>query len=542
MRKLLVFYLTITLLFLYIDSSAQAPNYLWAEKSGAINGITVAAVTVDSNQNIYITGFFARTVNIGGTLLDAGAGSGMFIVKYDTNGNVVWAKKAVGNDRIVSTTIAVDNAGSVYVGGSFSAASFTMNSVTLTNSTASTAFQDGFAMKFDANGTAIWGKSYGVSSGNDIVYDLIADSSGSIFVVGGRHNSVTNSRNLFVRKVTASGGGNLWFSEVSGSGFDFATDVTVDNSGNVYVTGIYESSSLTFGSTTLTNAGNYDMFVTKFASSGDVLWSKSIGNINNVVSEGIDVDSNGNLYLFGYFNSPTLTIGTTILNNIGSALSTYFVSKFDSSGNAIWAVRPNGGATTSSGANMQVDSEGNCFITGVYTTANMVFGATNLSNSGGRDIFLARYNTNGTAIWAKSIGSSVDDFAQDIALGPNGNCHVVGNFFNSLTFGVTVLNNQSSNPDNLDYFLTKLDNTTLSLPETDITNDQFKLHPNPTRDYFELSAVIAIEKVEVYNTIGQLVKSFLAQTQYNVSDLKRGRYFVKVISAQATEMKSVLIE
>lgn len=215
MKKILYSILVLTLLVLTQEIYAQAPNFVWAKKSGSVNGISISAVTVDDNGNSYITGTFNRVVSIGGTLLDAGTGSGMFLAKYDANGNVLWAKKAVGNDSILSRAIALDASGNIYVGGSFYAATFTINSVTLTNSDTSTTFQDAFVIKFDSNGTAIWGDKYFSSNfGNDIVFDLAIDGSNNVILVGGNHDTVTNSRNMFIEKVSAQGF-FMWYKSVS---------------------------------------------------------------------------------------------------------------------------------------------------------------------------------------------------------------------------------------------------------------------------------------------------------------------------------------
>lgn len=324
---------------------------------------------------------------------------------------------------------------------------------------------------------------------------------------------------------------------------EYANTVAVDTNGNVFVAGVYNSPNITFGTTTLTNVGGYDMFFVKYSDVGDLLWAKSVNNTNDVFPEGMEVDSNGNLHMMGYFNSSSVTFGTSVLNNAASGAYSYFITKFDPSGNLLWAVRPNGSSTNVGGGNLAIDTSGNIFIIGRFTSVNMIIGSTTLTNAGGQDIFTARYNADGTASWAKTIGSSGDDYSADIALGPNGNCHVAGNFLSdSLTFGTTVLTNQGNDSTFTEYFLTKLDNTNLSVDQMTLNTINIQLYPNPVHRQFELSTVAPIQKVEVYSMLGQLVKSFNQQNQYDVSDLKKGSYIVKVSAEDSSESKIILID
>ena len=77
----------------------------------------------------------------------------------------------------------------------------------------------------------------------------------------------------------------LWAKPGAGSDYDWGSSVTADASGNVIATGYFSSATISFGSVTLTNSGfpvsSSDIFVVKYSPSGNVLWAKSIGGINN---------------------------------------------------------------------------------------------------------------------------------------------------------------------------------------------------------------------------------------------------------------------
>ena len=121
-----------------------------------------------------------------------------------------------------------------------------------------------------------------------------------------------------------------------GTYYDYGRSIAVDANGNSYVTGYFYSSTITFGLTTLTNSGVYsDIFVVKYDSSGNVVWAKNTGGTNEDKGYGIAVDAIGNSYVTGWFSSSTITFGSTTLTNSGS--DDIFVVKYDSSGNVMRA-------------------------------------------------------------------------------------------------------------------------------------------------------------------------------------------------------------
>ena len=113
-----------------------------------------------------------------------------------------------------------------------------------------------------------------------------------------------------------------WAKSAGESSNDEATSVAVDLFGNTYVTGWFDSPSITFGLTTLTNVGAYDVFVVKYNSSGNVLWAKSAGGTSYDAASSIAVDAVGNVYVAGYFTSPTITFDNDSLCVAASGGST----------------------------------------------------------------------------------------------------------------------------------------------------------------------------------------------------------------------------
>lgn len=231
---------------------------------------------------------------------------------------------------------------------------------------------------------------------------------------------------------------------------DNGSSVATDNSGNVYTTGYFFGSNFTFSSTTLINAGNYDAYITKHDFSGNFLWARSIGGAFDDVANAIVCDNAGNVFVTGYYTSSTLTIGAFTLTNMGGTDA--FVAKFDPNGNVMWA--------RNFGDNMieepyGIASDGNnIFVTGQFQSNIINFGTGTLTCNGGGDVFTAKYDNNGNEIWAKGFGDTGLDIGYDIAVTPANDIYVTGSFRSTnLAFGTYSLTNMGGS----DYFIIRYD-------------------------------------------------------------------------------------
>jgi len=244
-----------------------------------------------------------------------------------------------------------------------------------------------------------------------------------------------------------SGNGSTWSAQ------DFTNSVSTDVNGNVFATGQYYGSSITFGSITLIGAGGLDAFIIKYDANGNVLWAKSVGGIADDYGFSVSTDANGNVFVAGLFESPTITFGSIVLTNTSSANDDMFIVKYDSNGNVLWAKSGSAGSN-SEGTSVSTDSNGNVFLTGMFNSSNISFGSTTLTNAGGFDLFITKYDANGNVLWVKSAGGSSDDDSWSVSTDKNGNVFVAGDFFSPiLSVGTTTLTNAGWN----DIFIAKYD-------------------------------------------------------------------------------------
>lgn len=165
-------------------------NVIWAKRDSTNCpncNTSVSAITTDISGNIYVTGSYAGTVSFGAvTLNQGGVGGNTFIVKYDANGTVLWAKSAIPNSKFSSSggnSITTDNAKNCYVAGSF-ADTILLGSFILISPPGIT---NGFLAKLDSSGQVLWLKNFTVMHTSNYfnIYSVVYNSHNTIFTSGG---------------------------------------------------------------------------------------------------------------------------------------------------------------------------------------------------------------------------------------------------------------------------------------------------------------------------------------------------------------------
>ena len=251
----------------------------------------------------------------------------------------------------------------------------------------------------------------------------------------------------------------LWAKAAGGTNYDDANSVATDANGNVYVTGYFQSPTITFGTTTLTNAGGFDIFIVKYDANGNALWAKSAGGVNDDVGNSITTDANGDVLVTGYFYSPSVTFGSATLNNTSPNSNDIFVLKYDPSGNVLWA-KSEGGTYYDYGKSVSTDANGNVLVTGNFSSSTISFGSHQLTNTSmfGWDVFVVKYDASGNALWAKGGIGSGGEYASGVSTDATGNVFISGYFYGpSITFGSTTLPNSGSPNMDSDIFVVKYD-------------------------------------------------------------------------------------
>jgi len=217
-----------------------------------------------------------------------------------------------------------------------------------------------------------------------------------------------------------------WAKGITGTDGGYA--VTTDHFANVYVTGRFSGSTFTFGLQTFTNRGNFtDIYVAKFDSSGSILWVKSAGSNDMDVSKAIATDTSGNVYVAGTFESQMMVFGTdTLRNPVGDPR--IFILKYDAAGNELHGFCESSGSSDDP-SGIACDKSGNLYLTGELMTSDITFGSMTVHNIAvGQDVFLFKFDGNGTPLWAAGIRGDNYDFSTGLAVDKDANVIVSGYF------------------------------------------------------------------------------------------------------------------
>ena len=361
--------------------------YSWAKSFGDTSSDYPYGVAVDSSGNVYIAGYFYKTIDFGGGPLTAnGTSTDLYVASFTPDGTHRWSKVFGNTSSDYSYGIAVDKSDNVYITGYF------YNSVDFGGGTlTSNGSGDIYIASFTSKGTHRWSKSFG-STSSDYGYGVTTDASGNVYITGYFYNTVDfggggltskGSYDAFVASFTSTGT-HRWSKSYGGSSSDYGYDIAVDASSNVYVTGRFYN-DVDFGGGTITNKGGGDLYIVSYTSTGTHRWSKGFGGTSSDYGYGIGVDGSGNVYVTGYYYN-TVDFGGGQLTANGSY--DMYIASFTSTGTYRWA-RSHGSTSSDLGRDVVVDASGNVYVAGYfYNTAD--FGGGEMTSNGSYDIFLLK--------------------------------------------------------------------------------------------------------------------------------------------------------
>lgn len=224
-----------------------------------------------------------------------------------------------------------------------------------------------------------------------------------------------------------------WVQHAGDSYYELANAITYSNNGHLIVTGTFSSSSITIGSTPLTNASlnNYsDFFIAEYDTAGNVIWARAFGGMLADDAYDVTTDPSGNIYVTGSFTSWPLIVGTDTLycTDASGDSADVFIAAFDASGNPLWAKSATGMGHEDAHS-IAADTGGNIYITGEFDSDTVRFGGQFLVNAApgnSYDAFLVKYNSAGNVQWATSIGGTDYEFSKGVTVLPGDNIVIAG--------------------------------------------------------------------------------------------------------------------
>lgn len=418
-----------------VNAYAQIHDWGWAKAGGGFGTDYAEAHITDNLGNTYVTGSFSGTAQFGQTTLISSGGEDIVIAKLDSSGSWVWAVQAGGNDFDTGLFLYLDFVGNVYVSGVFSVdASYGNTQLT------SQGGADVFIAKLSSDGIWEWAIQVG-GIGNEGSPSICVDNEGNLFVIGSFESIVTFGDHLlssvglsdiYIAKLSNNGSW-LWAVSAGGSGADIGYKIVLDVSSNIFITGKYYY-SVQFGNNVLTSTGDSDTFVAKLDSNGNWLWANTAGGEYSIDrATGLAIDSQGSIYIIGRF-SDSATFGYITLPGYGNF--DIYVAKLSNNGTWLWAVQA-GGYGDDTGYDIAVGSDDTVFITGVFES-QAHFGHTSLSSFGTRDVIISALNSNGNWLWTMQGGGSANDYSRYISTDANGGIWISGYITGTANFGNAI--------------------------------------------------------------------------------------------------------
>ncbi len=392
-NRLMKYTLTAIILLwgLLFTNYADGQGWQWAKANtkGSVDGWSVAT---DRVGNVFVGGVRTGNYNpvFDGVELP---GHGVYatdyqclVAKYDNNGHFQWVRGTEdGSASLIG--IASDPAGNVFMFGYFSTPSIRLGAVTLTNAYDLDAQY--FIAKYDPLGNLLWAKK----DGNTQRYFTLIGSIGLILGTGG---------------IAADDAGNVYISA------------------NFHKPAITIG---TYTLTNSDPSGNTDdIFIAKYDPTGNVEWAKSVGGTRNDDAYALTVTPAGDIYIAGDFNSPSVSFGTSVITDAVAA-QVAFIARFDASGTPLWATA-SGGTGLEYACGLAADASGNVYLTGGFKDNSIAFSGTSLSLPfpGKPALYLVKFDPANNISWFKTIGSPTggDAYGYAVATSVCGDVWVCG--------------------------------------------------------------------------------------------------------------------
>lgn len=372
--------LTIIMLFALIIcnvSSAAETNYTTFpnETSGA------NAIILDSQGNVYITGQTSNTnftVTEGAYKSNTSGGGDIFVSKYTSNGTLIYSTFFGGTNSDYGSGITLDSQGNIYISGR----------------TQSTDFP--------------------TTPG---AYQTVLKGEGDLFIV---KLSADGSELLYS---TYLGGSST---STSGQYIEKEARIAIDSADNIYITG--QTSSADFPTTGITPPRSIDTFLSKFDSNWNLVYSIFLGGSSGETPYGIVIDSQDNIWITGQTSSSNFPTTPDAYKKTLSAIDA-FISKFNPNGTLIYSSYFGGSSVEYGSYAITIDSADNIYITGQTQSSGLATPGAYKTSRNGADAYVAKFNSSGSLIYCTYFGGSSSDDPRAITVDDLGNVYIAGMTF-----------------------------------------------------------------------------------------------------------------
>jgi hypothetical protein len=478
-------------------------SLVWVRTAGGVLGDYAHAMTTDRTNYIYVAGEIEgtnTTITFPGSTqtLTCVADNDIFLAKYDMNGNLIWAKSAGGGGGEKALGVTYDNAGNVYICGNYKD-NFTYEGTPMVASFSGE--RDIFIAKYNSSGVFQWVKTAG-SVGRDEALDIECNAAGEVYVCGMHHNNA-----------------------------------------------VFGSTTLPTASTP---SGHYmNAYIAKYASDGTLLWVKSDGSEYDDVAWDMTIDNSGKVYVAGEFNAYAIFGTQPALTTFGEADA--YVACYDASGNVSWVTQAGGTAIDrirgigTDGTNLYVTGQFGTLSGGPAAT----FGSSSFTAVDSSDVFISGLNNSGSFLWTKTIGGIADSLellgyesGNAICTDGTNTVYVTGALLNGGTLGSITLDDYKRT----DAFITRL--TVVVGVEELASENSLKVFPNPGTGNFLIDLKDIKSQtmdLRVYNYLGTLVEQKNTLRNNNtlnvdISSHNKGIYFIEIRTEDGIFREKIILQ
>jgi hypothetical protein len=487
--------------------SQQAPRWDWARGAGGT--YFANSICTDDQGFVYMTGSFSDSIIFGSnTLHTVGSAAGnvhqsdIYIVKYDSLGQVIWARSAgsAGYDHAVC--IKSGPRGDIFLSGYICDSLAYFGNITVnTGAPSGQNYRNLFVARYDKFGNTHWA-TCAVGTDDNEPAAMCVDRAGNVYLTGNISGALTfgsstllqSGAHAFLVKLSPAGQ-PLWATSAGSNVNDGGATVAISDSGDVFLAGNFYG-ALAFAGTQTLNALAGDLFVARFSTNGVASWLKKIGGAYNDWVSAMVCDPAGNVLLAGAFTSPAVSFdcSTFARRSVGDI----FVTKLHRNGQCLWASSYGGGCSQDV-AGMAVDGVGDIYITGSYSNPQLTFGAFTFTHEPGpvgSKMFLVKIKNTGVVAWARNAAShDENDQAQAVAVDLFGNVYASGTYYSSwMAFDSDSLFTQAGASGGPDIYLSRIGDNVVDYPvivraSLDALSKEkcFSVYPNPSAQVFTIT-------------------------------------------------------
>ena len=575
----------LTLLASALVSGSFSQTYEWSKQMEGEAGSTSQCVTVDEESNVYSSGFFIGTADLNpGEELQSVTSSGdydIFIQKFNSDGDLIWAKNIGGVGRDIGKSIKIDASGNVLITGTFHNTVDFDPSEEVFNLTSDNN-KDVFILKLNSLGNFLWVKQLESNSQANVL-SMVTDMSGQIYLGGTFFGFVDmdpsnidvfnfasgeNTSDMFILKLTSQGD-FIWAKQLKGTetSNNDINSIRVDQNENVYLAGQF-GGAVDFdpGEEELileshSGAATTDLFVQKLNADGNLEWVKKYGGPSEDKAKSLALDDEGNVFVTGTIaDSVSFEIQGEIQEIVtegagagpfdSQGVAEVFIQKFDNSGNLLWFKHMVGSGQSGVGNTLETDEFGNLYLSAIITTQGTIDfdpGEEEYiisGEAGGPNMIIEKLDNDGELIWIQQysgdedVNSSFSFLLQvmDFKVIEEDEMVLSGFFGGTIDFDPEIGEDYftASSENFYNSFVLKIGKTEGTNSTVILENEQLiNCYPNPTAGFIQikLEGYKSNSRIEVIDNRG---KTLLAENTndssliLDLSAYESGLYFIKV--------------